>query len=185
MFRPLFFAAAFSALVLPAACFAQSQTPPPASAPASGDENTLNLTLQTGPASAPNTTPTTQTSTTATPRRIFITNVKQPGDGLPQIGQTNQLSSRALSALASRSTGYDRDALQQKPSQAPTVTATLGLVVPAQANLRLSRANTSRLLNVVHKGTYLAVVADGGTHWGSAYGQQHDGMDCQIRSAND
>ena len=105
------------------------------------------------------------TQTTLPVRRIFITNVPQPGEGLPQLGPSTN-APRNLSVLSSRSAGYDREAFRDAPAPAPTVTATLGLVLPAQANLRLSRASTSRLLNIVHKGTYLAVVADGGTHWG-------------------
>ena len=141
------FSAALLVFAFPAACFAQAAPPIPASAPASGGDTTLDLTLQTGPAPG-----------TAAPKLA----------SLPPMG-TGGLSPRAMSALASRHADFDRASVQKKTTvaaSAPSVTATLGLVLPASASLRISQASNSRLLNTVRQGTYLAVVADGGTHWG-------------------
>ncbi len=162
--RPFFAVASVLGIAaLPGASFAQTTGQTAPNPPSTGG-NTLNLTLETGP--APDATPQASLQTTAPPvRRIFITNVPQPGQPnsfAPQPLPTN----RNLTVLSSRSNGYDRDALRQNPNAAPTVSATLGLVLPVEAQLRMGKLSSSRLLNVVHKGMYLAVVADGDTHWG-------------------
>ena len=142
MLRPVF--AAVFLVVLAPASFAQ-QANPPAPTPS---ETTLDLRLETGQA------PSLPSST-------------QNGRQLPQMGS---FSARAASALASRRADFDRadfnKSVQKAPAASPSVTATLGLVLPASATLRTAQTQKSRLLNTVHRGTYLAVVADGGTHWG-------------------
>ena len=101
-----------------------------------GDATTLDLTLDTGKVAAPAPRPVAKPAPPAAPRRAPV-------------------------ALASRG-GRAR----QTPDAAPQVLAQLGLVVNGEAQIRLARDSRSRLLSAAPKGTYLAVVADGGDWWG-------------------
>jgi cell wall-associated NlpC family hydrolase len=119
-------------------------------------QSTLDLTLDTGeppsppPAAAP-----------AAPAPNVVVHRAMGGSS----GAAPTVSRRAL-ALASRAAATTRTTYRQAPSSAPRVLAQLGLVLSGEQQIRLDRDSSSRLLSAVPKGTYLAVVADGGDWWG-------------------
>lgn len=135
------FAAATLLLSASAASAQDSALPvPPAT-------STLDLTLNTGEAPRPPVPPKQAKSAASTPRRA------------------GAAAGRVLPALSSRSS-LTRESVRQQPGTAPTVLASLGLVTPREVRIHLSRDAKSRLLNVVSKGTYLAVVSEMGDHYG-------------------
>lgn len=72
---------------------------------------------------------------------------------------------RGLPALPSRGS-FGRESFRQQPTQAPTVLANLGLVTLPEVRIKAGRETNAALMNVVTKGTYLAVVTETGEHYG-------------------
>jgi cell wall-associated NlpC family hydrolase len=126
-----------AALAMTAPSFAQV-----GALPAPPSNSTLDLPLNTG-----ETVPT------------------NPPASRPTAAPARTANGRALPVLSSRGS-VGRANLRAEPSKAPSVLASLGLVKTAEVRIRLERDEKSRLLNVVSKGTYLAVVSEMGNHYG-------------------
>ncbi len=128
----------FSALLLTIPAWAQSEDG------SSETSNTLTLTLDTGTTPPP---ANAQTPVTPVHKRASLSS----GGRLPGLPLPSRNGVRGL---------------RQQPLTAPKVQAQLGCTVAPQTLVRVSIDSGSRLLSKVPSGTYIAIIADAGTHYG-------------------